>query len=1030
MSSAITELTNSPRGDALELVAASSGGELTQLTAAPPQQRRSYQEDGGSLALPDSLPSARFRGGLKPQVDFHLHRRLRSLQQDSRYPAIASSEPEQAEGELTVITPDQLPKPDSAYADEQKQAGSTAADGETASSTRSITSPGLPARPAALSLFGLSWRVRYYGARHWSGQLEYGLRLGLALLVSGSIVSFVHGIGDTPVLPIPYIFVFICLLATSANVGQTLATVLQLLQAGSVTCLIGFIELKAGLGIDKRWQAGLCIFLTECWGLYAFRKQPFGRKGAGAVLVIIPLLAVDSPAFQDSHVAWKLLLELVAALGLALALMLLAAPRFARLELHERWWQSGRLVEACVRAVVDTYTAADHDELVMRRSALQALMGAARPNLAQLKARAGESRMEDAFIPSLYSTWPYYASYPSSLARVDPQLHIGWAEEVLEQLDLVCLCVDGVSSDPYHAEFQDWMEPSLRDMAAAVTGLARLAGEVRVDAAELSQAQQQAQRAWEACIARCQQARRVVHNYQSASPGSPEAAHAAANGHAALPSPSSHALPFNIVDVGNHCAFMTAVDVLITSLTSRKLTETPPPMPLLTVAYKYAAVIFLLPYTPAVDWFQVWVSVKVAFFILLTSLPWLIQPAVVHFANGFWIPIAVAFSFADVYGAAVYTCLLRILGTTIGAAYGALALNAVIQQDTTSLAELDNARYGGLLALLFLFMLVCAPFRLHPKWSYAGTVAIFTSPIIPFAWATNGLGYLSPADFALARIQENVIGCLVYLILDYLMLPRKASDQLPVALADNLVLLQQTAMDTLTQYARRVDGPLSHPASPAVTEEDAKATAGLRGKLGLVKASLAAQQGMLPMALWEPPLPQAYCNFLSLYQPEVVAAHQQLLELQQQLARLVALLLLSLQRLEQHDAADVCAPPGLLEHMTALLAVMTRLSQSNLLQTRTGSLLLYTDAQRDVVVRSCEYRVVKIRLANIDASVRTLQDTQEGRRPVVGLRTFASLRCADYTAVLCIQKMLDLINAAHRLQRMQGEAQLLGLDKH
>ena len=1037
--SAISELTNSPRGDGLNTVAVSSGGELLQLTAAPPQQRRSYQQDGGSLALPDSLPSARFKGGIKPQVDFHLHRRLRTLQEDERYPAFASPIPDEAEAELTIVTPDLLPKPDTAsgYADEHKRDCSPLGDGSGVASNQ-LPAPDSRHRPAALSAFGLSWRIRHYGARHWSGQLEYGLRLGLALLVSGALIAFIDNIGETPVMPIPYIFVFMCLLATTSNVGQTLLIVLQLLQAAAVCTLIGFIELKAGLGLDKRWQAGLCIFLAECFGLYVFRAQPFGRKTAGAVLVIIPLLAANSPAFQDSHVAWKLLLEVVAALSLCSALMAVAFPRFARLEMHERWGHSARLVGACIHAVVDSYTAADHEELLTRRAALHALMAAAKANLAQLKARAGETRMEDAFVPRLYSTWPYYARYSAQrLAHIDPLLHATWAEEVLEQLDLVCVCVDSVSSDPYHAEFQDWMEEGLRTMAAAAVNMAGLACEVRVDAAELSRAQEDAARAWSGCMARCQQARRTIHNYEPAASESSEAAQVVANGDVAPPTPSTHSLPFSLMDVVNHCAFMTAMDILIAKLASRTLTATPPLSPLRAVLQRYAAVLFLLPYTYEIDWFQAWVSLKVAAIIVVVSLPWLIQPAVVHFDNGYWIPIAVAFSFADVYGSAVYTCLLRILGTTVGAVYGALVLNAVIQQDTTRLAGLSNARYGGVLALLFCFMLVCAPFRLHPKWSYAGTVAIFTAPIVPFAWASNGPAYLSPADFAIARIQENVLGCLLYLVLDYVLVPRKASAQLPLALSANLVLLQQTAMDSLTLYARRMDGSPSHPAngSPAVSVEKEKeelTSAALRARLGPAKASLASQQSLFPMALWEPPLPHAYCHRLSLYQPEVVASHQQLFELQQQLARLVSLLLQSLQRLEEHKAADVCAPPGVVEHMAALLAVIARLSQSNLLHNPAAADGAFerTQAQRDVLVRSIEYRVVRIRLAQIDAGVRTLQDTQEGRRPVAELRVFASLRCADYAAVLCIQKVVDVIHTAHRLQHIRSEAQLLGVDKH
>ena len=497
--------------------------------------------------------------------------------------------------------------------------------------------------------------------------------------------------------------------------------------------------------------------------------------------------------------------------------------------------------------------------------------------------------------------------------------------------------------------------------------LAVAVGEVRCDPQAVKAAQAEVKSSWDVCFVQWQRARVIIHQYptqtadgeaidKEAFPPTPSRKaddDQNPHNHPSLP-PIDRSLKIGVNDLGNHSLFLTCFDLLSSSLATATLPAPPAPFLLVPVLRRYLAVLFLLPYTWHINIPEMKVALKVATILLIVSLPWLIEESVIHFDNGYWIPIAVAFSYANEYGQAVYTCMLRILGTMLGACFGALAVNAVIQQDTTELSVLDESTNGALLALLFVWMMVCAPFRLHPKWSYGGTVAIFTAPIVIFGWNGYRSNYLAPSDLALARISENAIGLLVYLIIDYVVWPVTATGKLIALLRGSLVSMEKTAADALDMYSRlyiaeAADNPSEQKqqsSSPGTTAQPT--IAGLLGRVEATKQSVAQQEALLPLCLWEPPVSHPYCHDLSLYQPEVLGYHQQLFTLQGQINHLTFLLLRCVERATSKRAADdlrvlqaqcpAVISDRLVGHVTQIRTLLTTLYEGP--KERTGQLLL------------------------------------------------------------------------------------------
>ena len=977
-----------------------------------------------SLGYLNSAPAYRSSGGVEPHLEFHLRRRIQAIRGgDDR---VSPAMPPDSNGDVSS-THIPISKTDAAV-------------------SISVPLPEISSRPAAVGNGRFMYRIRHHGPRHWCGQLEYGLRLGAAAVLSSAITTVIPAIQGDSWLVIPYFLPFLALLVTAYKLGQTLSVCLQIIQGAIVSVFLVWVALVSGLGLSDRWQAGIVIFFLSLFCLYVFRDKPFAKKGAGAVVVIVVLISINNPAYDNNKWPWYALAEIFVALAVALALEIVLFPGLSTLELHYRWWQSWRLVERLVNAAVQSYMALDGDQLIARRGELDTFRRAAKENLAQLKARAGEAGIEKAFVPPFILLWPYYYMYPARLGWLDPGSLIPAMERVLDCVEQLSICIESLQTSEYHAEFQDWMSEPLLDFSVSVRRLAATVGEVRYDADELSAAQAAVQQTWNRCFTRWQRARYVINGFPNMP--APVDREDVCYGSRRQPVERDVVLTIGVSDLGNHSLFVTCLDMLVGCIAATSPPTTPPVVPLSAILLKYFNMLFCGPYVLRVDVPGLKVAIKVSTTLLLVSLPWLIYESVDHFTNGFWIPIAVAFTYADIYGVAVYTSMLRVLGTTIGACFGALAVNAVLQQDTTTLDPLDRSRDGWLIALLFLWMLACAPFRLHPRWSYGGTVAIFTAPVVMFGWAKYHTTVLSPADIALARISDNVIGVLVYLVVDYLWWPMTATQKLATLLKVNLRAVQRATdgavqlyaiaygPTTTTDTAVKEAGPAPASAEPTI--------AGLQAEVKKCKENVASLDTLLPLVLWEPPLPQPHCHGLTMYQPEVAALHQQLMAGQTRINHLNALLLTCIERVNSEKvAADLAiirtqmTPQQNTQQLLALIVRLRRLFDGlyvghpptpHMMKLPPHPKPQVEGEDGDPLSRADEL-VLEFRVAVSDAATAGFHANVEGRSPVPGLYLYASFKAAEYVAALLMQQLLSIVALTRKLARLQLDVAAVSIDR-
>ena len=172
-------------------------------------------------------------------------------------------------------------------------------------------------------------------------------------------------------------------------------------------------------------------------------------------------------------------------------------------------------------------------------------------------------------------------------------------------------------------------------------------------------------------------------------------------------------------------------------------------------------------------------------FVLVPSLA-------ARFEEGTWILIAMCMTQGNTQGVAYLTMRNRLFGTLLGSTYGYLCYLAV-----------GTSTYH-FFAMMVPWVLVCTYARFNLSWSYAGTIATITPILIILG---NTVGQYAPANFAILRIQENVLGICLGAALNLLLFPISAADSLNIALARRMEQAE-LAMDSLMALCRSLTAPL------------------------------------------------------------------------------------------------------------------------------------------------------------------------------------------------------------------------------
>ena len=214
--------------------------------------------------------------------------------------------------------------------------------------------------------------------------------------------------------------------------------------------------------------------------------------------------------------------------------------------------------------------------------------------------------------------------------------------------------------------------------------------------------------------------------------------------------------------------------------------------------------------------------------------------------NGSWAALTVAMvgtREGEAVGGSFNAALLRMQGTVIGAMFS-FALVVLLSGDLASGAG------AGRLILLAGFAFLTTYLRLNAEYAYAGIVAAFTAYVV-------ALGIPDDADvqtarsYAHKRIEQNLLGLVVLIVVEVFLFPTFAHDAARVAAA-NTVESARVAAETV--YDATVGTDCARCRERAA--DDAQ------GALDAVESKLGAQKTLLVQAaaephLWSPAFPLA-----------------------------------------------------------------------------------------------------------------------------------------------------------------------------
>ena len=176
-------------------------------------------------------------------------------------------------------------------------------------------------------------------------------------------------------------------------------------------------------------------------------------------------------------------------------------------------------------------------------------------------------------------------------------------------------------------------------------------------------------------------------------------------------------------------------------------------------------------------------SLRSAIIIGVGSVFVLVPSLAARFEEGTWILVAMCMTQGNTQGGAYLTMRNRLFGTLLGSVYGYLCYLAV-----------GTSTYH-FFAMMVPWILVCTYARFCPSWSYAGTIAIITPIVIILG---NTVGQFAPENFAILRIEENVLGILLGAALNLLLFPISAADSLNIALSKAMEQAELATDSTIT----------------------------------------------------------------------------------------------------------------------------------------------------------------------------------------------------------------------------------------
>ncbi|CAF1360199.1 unnamed protein product [Adineta steineri] len=189
------------------------------------------------------------------------------------------------------------------------------------------------------------------------------------------------------------------------------------------------------------------------------------------------------------------------------------------------------------------------------------------------------------------------------------------------------------------------------------------------------------------------------------------------------------------------------------------------------------------------NWSRCLTALKTMIIIAVGSIFVMIPYLANKFENGQWILIAVCMTQGDTVGGAFTTMKMRLIGTLFGAMWAYI----------TYLSAGDDTYRTILMLCPWIFF--CGYMKLFPQWGYTVTVAAST-PIVVNLGRLPFADSLPAGNYALLRIQQNVIGISIALVLTIIIFPVFAIDLLKENIHSTLELCRNNVESIVHIYKK------------------------------------------------------------------------------------------------------------------------------------------------------------------------------------------------------------------------------------
>ena len=616
-----------------------------------------------------------------------------------------------------------------------------------------------------------------------SNQAEFRRRCRYAIqstaaFLFGALVTY--GTSLSTSLSTPYLVPIMSTLLIQQSIGLTLLASLSLAVTATPLCIL-FYLLQKGLGYHDYAPIAVLVFFTV-W-LTSYRNPAVAQRKIPAVLIVIFFSALcNTPdALLSSVFAFQLLAELMLGVATALACALVVLPTSAIVEVHRRFLYCLYGVEQTTALTIAAFVCHCSDEGepgsgVRERCQARRIKAAAdfdhvfpllRDARTSMKAMLLDTKGEFVAVVQKFTGG---ALTPTREVHLTTQLLFFLSAARSQVIGGLC---------HQHSVQQRMARQPLMEWRAEWTALLSCirAGDAVSKLEDRLRAMQEANQR----LMRLECKLATMQSEDQSVPISPSSPADAPRAHVAPPS----AAPRHLM-IGDDTDTQVAAQCLMYCL--RQLSETAllyyhPPFQHLIPSYDIDATKKALQQAEkghsSFGWQllgAVWPldipllisSLRSAIIISVGFVFVLVPSLAARFEEGTWILVAMCMTQGNTQGGSYLTMRNRLFGTLLGSIYGYLCYLAV-----------GTSTYH-FFAMMVPWILICTYARFNLSWSYAGTIATITPIVIILG---NTVGQFAPEDFAVLRIEENVLGILLGAALNLLLFPISAADSLNVALA-------------------------------------------------------------------------------------------------------------------------------------------------------------------------------------------------------------------------------------------------------